>query len=133
MSWEAGLQIIGIIVTTSGTLLAIESLWRLRLQKTIKFMEDSNREFGITLLAGLFLKIIFAGISQMNKSKEEIQTHKKHIMSNWQAFKFIFAVVVQRFSEWVEDVLRKIYKHLIGIGVSLIIVGSFLQILSVLI
>lgn len=131
MNWGTGLQIIGIIVTTSGTLLVIERLWRLRLQKTIKLMENSNREFGVTLLAGFILNIMFAGLSNINKSKEELQIHKKQLMSNWGAFVFTFAIVVLRFSEFIELILRKIDKHLITIGISLIIVGAFIQIIGV--
>jgi hypothetical protein len=133
MSWGTGLQITEIIVTTFGTLLAIESLWRLRIQRTMKFIEDTSNKFGIKVVATIILGAIFVKIVEELKKEMGIQYYKKVQMTRKKRLEIIISLLVLQFSNYVEDVLKKINKHLIGIGVSLIIVGASMQIFGVLI
>jgi len=133
MSWATGLQITGIIVTTLGTLLAIESLWRLRLQRTIKLIEDESNKFGIDLAVQIVLRVIFHKIGDVVKKEIGLQAYKQLQITRREMLKIIVYILVLKFFEFVQNVLKKINKHLIGIGVSLIIVGVSIQIFGILI
>ena len=133
MSEGTVLQIIGIIVTTFGTLLVIESLWRLRLQRTIKLIEDESNKFGIKLVTTLILGTIFYKIVEELKKEMGIQYYKKIQMTRKKRLEIIISILVLQFSTFIEDVLKKINKYLICIGVTLIIGGASIQIFGVLI
>jgi len=126
-------QILGIILTTSGSVIAIESLWRKRIRNGIKYLEETNDKIGTFWVIGFLMSLFSTALGNLGEKD------KKKKSKNWRKtnhFIWIFSYILgiaYKSLDLSQKLLKKVDTILIQIGVQLIVVGAIFQIISLLI
>ena len=128
------LQLTGLLFTTSGSVIALESIWHKRIQGSIFYLEERKKK--VIDVIEVIVVIIIIVLLALYLSKNLIFVEQKKtkwkdkLISSFRVYKL---TITYQLSDKLIPMFRKLDARLVNIGVSFIIIGAILQFIAIII